>query len=261
MAEGLQFCAVPNFLGTSGQCQWRKRDLTYSVTASLGGLPDDAWLAAIKLAWSYWEAVCNIHATYTEDAVNADMLVAVGAIDGPSGVLAWSEMPCGAADPDQLNQRYDRSEDWVVAENPGQGQLDIVRVACHEIGHLIGLPHFNQGAPALLAPTYSTTIRRPQPMDIAAAQDRYGPPLTVPVPPQPPVPIPPVPTPNPPGGSMDLYTILSTVLTAIAKATPTPIDDALLPVLLAVLKGLLSGALKPAQVEAMLLEHNITLES
>ncbi len=221
--DGLAFCAVPMFLGQSGECMWDKHELSYSVTTSLKGLSDDAWLAALKMAWGFWADVANIKAVYIEDAASADVLIATGAIDGPSGVLAWSEMPCGASDPDQLRQRFDSGElAWVVAENPSQGQLDIVRVACHEIGHVIGLPHFANGAPALLAPTYSTKIRRPQPMDIAAAQERYGPPTTPPTPiPPTPVPIPPVP--NPPGGTMNWLAMLQALLALLAKLfPPTP---------------------------------------
>ena len=220
--NGLQICAVPDMLGAGGDCRWRKNRLTWSVTGSLPGLADAVWLDAIR--------------------------------------LAWSEMPCGSRDPDRLNERYDTGERrWVVAVDPEPGQLDIVRVVAHELGHALGLPHFPAGSNALLAPQYSTSIRRPRLMDIQAIQARYGPPVQIPAPN--PEPIPPSPPSNPPtpGGNMDLFSILSTVLTAIVKATPTPIDDAILPVVLSLLRGLLSGSLKPAQVVAFLEAENITV--
>ncbi|NIQ12984.1 MAG: matrixin family metalloprotease, partial [Candidatus Dadabacteria bacterium] len=100
-----------------------------------------------------------------------------------------------------LEQKYDTTENWVVLNHPPSNRIDIVRVACHEIGHVIGIPHI--GAGNLMAPHYSQQIRDPQAGDISEAVSRYGRPLPTPEPEPTPDPTPepgPTPTPDPDNG-------------------------------------------------------------
>lgn len=62
--------------------------------------------------------------------------------------------------------------------------IDLCRVAVHELGHMIGIPHLSVGN--LMAPTYSTGIATLQGGDIAEAVSRYGPPVNPPTPVPPP---------------------------------------------------------------------------
>jgi hypothetical protein len=101
-------------------------------------------------------------------------------MDGQNGVLAESQLANGQSG--QKWQRYDSGERWVNAERPNNFEIDLARVACHEIGHFIGIPHISQGN--LLQPTYDVRIRKPQAGDIREAQARYGKPSpTAPPPP------------------------------------------------------------------------------
>lgn len=125
---------------------------------------------AFRLATDQWMAVCGCR---FEPAVNGKttlLEILFGGIDGPAGTLAWSELANNQANPKK--QRYDAEEAWVVAAQPGKFQIDLVRVACHEIGHALGLPHIAAGN--LLQPTYDVNIRTPQAGDITEARARYG---------------------------------------------------------------------------------------
>ena len=78
----------------------------------------------------------------------------------------------------------------MIAENPPPGKLDLARVACHELGHLLGMDHIS-GPVALLNPTYNPNVRKPQAADIAQVVSRYGRPVQEPAPTPPARPTPP----------------------------------------------------------------------
>ncbi len=171
--EAPRFCALPDRLELGGRvCKWPSPNVTWAITGSLPGFSDLDLKDIYAEAWARWAAVCGINPTYSTNARTANVLMGSGSIDGVSGTLAWSELPCG--NPRQLEQRYDTREPWGVfdAGDNRSGKIDLVRVACHEIGHVIGLDHLRDGA--LLAPTYDRRIDRPQEQDIAEARKRYG---------------------------------------------------------------------------------------
>jgi len=202
------------------------------------GFSDEEFKAAVMRGLSSLAEVCGILPQYVDTARSAMVVIAVGRIDGPSGTLAWSELPCGPVG--QLNQKYDSSERWVVHFNgpPPSGKIDIVRVIAHELGHALGLAHGPSGN--LMAPTYSSFISRPQSWDISQLRERYGPPIAV----SPPIPQPPAPTPSQPGGPimpkgiLFLLRLLLPYLEAYVKQSPSKIDD----LVLEILKGLLAKA-------------------
>lgn len=187
--NGVQIC------GFSGKRQaavgrlakWPINRLTYAVVGGLGALSESDVAASAVDAWQWWADVCDIRAEYTANAKTANIVITAGRIDGASNVLAWSEMADGTLS--QKQQRYDASEVWTIAANPRPGQIDLTRVQCHEIGHVLGSDHI--GAGNLLAPTYDAAIRRPQPGDIAEMVARYGlpgKPTPAPLPPSGPAP-------------------------------------------------------------------------
>jgi len=211
--DGMQICGVSNLLGAGENCKWREKTVTWTVVGQLPNVSASDLVEAYKLAWSYWENVCDIKAQYVQSASQAMVVMGSGRIDGSGKVLAWSEMPCGNH-PNQLKQKYDTTENWVIRDRPPRNRIDIVRVACHEIGHVIGIPHIGVGN--LMAPTYSQRIRDPQAGDISEAVGRYGRPLPTPEPEPTPDP-----TPEPDGGFSWwglLFKILVAIFTSLVSA-------------------------------------------
>lgn len=134
---------------------------------------------AITAALKEISDCCDFKHEYVANADFANIYMIAQRLDGPSGVLADCEIPSVGARPEstRLRLRFDDGEHWVLAENPGGGQIDLYRVALHELEHGHGLGHKpdNIAARALIAPIYSQTIRNLQPADIGELQRRYGP--------------------------------------------------------------------------------------
>lgn len=210
VTDGTRYCGVDDLAGAveagASVCRWGKKDITWTIVGQIPGFTFEQFKTACTEAWAYWSAVCDIRPKYVEEPVDANVLMGTGKIDGSSGTLAWSEMPCGNVR--QLTQKYDKDERWVISANPTNG-TDIVRVAAHEIGHVIGIPHISDGN--LLAPYYSSKVRKPQAGDIREAVARYGQPAA-------PTPVPdPVPTPSPTGG-IDWSALIKKLLEALLRA-------------------------------------------
>jgi hypothetical protein len=157
-------------------CKWPTTRISYHVVRTPTSLPEEQARAAYRRAWESWEEVCGLKVTEVSDPNRANVLMDVGrgrrsGFDGQSGVLAWSELPCG--NPVQLTQRYDLDERF--GTTVGGGTILLENVACHEIGHAIGINHIAPAlGQALMNPTYSSRVAKPLALDVNEATKRYG---------------------------------------------------------------------------------------
>lgn len=166
-------------------CRWTKSELTYRFDNDWPMLPKADVARAFKIAFDQWAAVCNLRFKLVTGS-SADISIYSRPMDGPSRVLAEAELQCPPGNR-ALWTRFDNTEPFVVAVNPPQSKVSLIAVACHEIGHLLGIGHLPMNSGALMAPMYDPRISKPQTGDIAEAVARYG--LAVPepgAPPQPP---------------------------------------------------------------------------
>lgn len=142
---------------------WPQRDIKYRINVSgFNKLTEDAIYAAAKVFWDFIKSKIDINPILVEEDDEAHIRSVFSTIDGPSNVLAQSEVADGSQF--QKNQWYDKAEAWVIAESTNQ--IDWLRVYAHEIIHALGLLHDSPGADALMAPTYSSKIRLPTQRDI-----------------------------------------------------------------------------------------------
>lgn len=116
---------------------------------------------AYTLAWAYWAKHLDINPVEAKDGERAHVESKFGDIDGTGKVLAWSELADGTTT--VKHQLYDSKERWALAAS--RGQIDFVAVAAHEIGHVLGLVHDDEGSKALMAPIYDPKTREPQQRD------------------------------------------------------------------------------------------------
>lgn len=166
-------------------CAWPHRDVTWAQAVRLDNVPDQVVAGVFRRAWSAWSDVCGIQPVENraDSPVVTNVVSTSGKgrrddLDGAGGVLAWSEMPCGATPSSRLRQVYDRDEPWT--------EHTLFLVAVHEIGHALGIPHLGPGT--IMAPYLDASLKGLTPADVAEAVARYG---ARPTPP-PPTPVQPV---------------------------------------------------------------------
>jgi hypothetical protein len=183
-------CGVSDQLGTgvlgAAVAKWGKLDLTWrlGIGKEVGGYTPNQWRSIFTQAAGLWTAGCAI--TFTEvDHAGADILFLCDTrspLGRANGVLAYADLPYG--EDAQLRMTIDEAEPWAR-----QGPNWTVGVVAHEIGHLLGLGHSNDGRD-LMYP-YISNVYTPSVGDLAYAIGQYGKPKPKPVPI-------PIPVPNPP---------------------------------------------------------------
>lgn len=169
----------------AGARPWPRDRLTYRIDAYLEGLSPATQDDIHRAAFRSWADVTPLRFTQVPARQVADIILDAGrgrraGFDGPSGVLAWMELPNGSGQP--VHGIFDLDETW---SNDPNLDIYLLAVSAHELGHALGLDHDADIGVALMDPMYNRRISRPQPNDVRRIQDYFGGPTNVPVDPTP----------------------------------------------------------------------------
>ena len=191
---GCAFCGVTQEqFAINGQTQQWPRGSHLKWFAGfddLGGISAADARNAMAVALREIVECCGLTFEDVASQHNANLIINLARMDGPSGVLADCGVPMGnvSTDRTQLPMRLDTGEKWILSATPTGNVIDFQRVFLHEALHFCGLGHKPNSIrePALISPMYSPAIRNLQPADKAELVRRYGTPKPVVVPPGPP---------------------------------------------------------------------------
>lgn len=174
-AQHLKYMQLQEAVGAKRD-RWNKQGLRYYIMEYVAGVKRKTQQQVIAMAFKAWDDVCGLNISAAKKSDDADVLVAAGSgpqhgFDGRGGTLAWASMPVGTDQ--QLIMRFDLDETWIT--EPTQRGIQLLNVACHEFGHLLGLQHSKKPG-ALMAPYYNPFVAVPQQDDdITRIQKLYGP--------------------------------------------------------------------------------------
>jgi len=150
--------------------RWGKSALTFSINTAGCNLPNAAPL--IAGAFAQWQAASRGRLAFTQVPSGGDLQVNFGGASldqnfGKLGGVAGSAFP-----PSSGAIRLDSAETWSANTPPPLGQVSLLAIALHEIGHALGLAHSDN--PGSIMYPYAPALATIDAESVGAIQSIYG---------------------------------------------------------------------------------------
>ena len=162
--------------------KWNKTTLKYYIYNSSSHLTTTERENAIRSAFALWSDKSTLSFIQVYNPNQADIKIKWEKgnhgdgypFDGNTGILAHAFYPPPAGGNYAGHLHFDDDENWSIN---GSG-IDLITVAAHEIGHLLGIEHSNVSS-ALMYPYYTGIKRQLDNDDCLAVWDLYGYPFSI----------------------------------------------------------------------------------
>src|SRR3954451_1222157 len=178
--EGPKWGSAP-FGAGSGTVYWSFADLAnghgfYAWDASITG----QFRTEVEQAFSRWQSVANIRFVEVADSSSVNIRLGFDAIDGTGGIAGETQYTFGSDSRFQAAEiRFDNNEGWHLQGGAEIGSLNssFFALALHEIGHALGLGHYDVW-PAVMNSTLTASITDLTQSDRDGISAVYGLPAT-----------------------------------------------------------------------------------
>jgi len=156
-------------LGTSGG----------TVTWAVDGTIPASFVSIIQGAFTTWASYADITFRQVASTTAAQIDFSVGGMDGLGNTVGYANYNYTYTSSNPRMQSavvtFDSDEGWHAAGTQvvSNQNLDLSVVALHEIGHALGLNHYN-AAPEVMNAVFNPSVTTPAAGDIAGIQALYG---------------------------------------------------------------------------------------
>jgi hypothetical protein len=146
-----------------------------TVTWAIDATVPASFLGDIAAAFADWSTYANIQFTRVASTASSMIDFTFGAIDGHDNVLAQTTYYYSGSSMTSATVEMDSGEGWTVSNGHGVSYdgLSFFVVAVHEIGHAIGLDHYN-AAPAVMNAYLDPSVTNLRTSDIDGVRALYG---------------------------------------------------------------------------------------
>jgi hypothetical protein len=146
-----------------------------TVTWAIDGSVPAAFVSNIQAAFSDWSAHANISFQQVTSTAGAEIRFSDSYIDGPNRTLGYTNYAYSGRTFTSANVTFDSGEVWHTSGSHvvSTDGANLFLVALHEIGHALGLDHYN-GAPAVMNADLNRAVSDLTASDISGIQALYG---------------------------------------------------------------------------------------
>jgi hypothetical protein len=147
-----------------------------TVTWAVDSTIPTGFVSLIQAAFATWAAAANIAFQQVAATASAQIDFTLGGIDGLGNTLGYANYSYSGQRMQSVAVTFDSGEGWHAVSGGrvvSTQNVDLSLVALHEIGHALGLDHYNT-KPEVMNAILNTGIKTLAAGDIAGIQALYG---------------------------------------------------------------------------------------